>query len=241
VRPKRILRHNVTRCMNLDLCNFCEGFFHVEESVEMKLPDTCLCNKMCLRKSVTCIARITQETTGAEMFVSAYKNRKEFGNYRTHAEKIMICDLECLNAIRSSHDARIMTLYLTYQPCHFSGGHTRPSAISCTEELVRYKESVLEKHNVKLKIKIAYIYRAFWDLRNSERKYWQMIQNARIGIQRLHYHNISLHAFDETDWALILTFCSNETRTKIGNIESFKQARREHCDAFNHKFLQDFN
>jgi len=224
----------------MELCDFCEGFFHVEQSVEMQLPNICLCQRLCLRKSVTCIARITTET-GEEVFKSAYKNRKEFGNATTHAEKLMIWDFACLNAIRSSKDARIMTLYLTYQPCHFSGGHSRPSSISCTQELVRFKERELEKHNVSLIVKVAYIYRAFWDPGNSDRKYWKMIENAKLGIRLLRQHGIALEAFEESDWLLIRTFCSDDAQKRIQSIESFKQNHRRECDSFNQNFLKSFS
>ena len=226
--------------MSFTLDEYCGGVFHLEESVEMSLPTTCLCEGVqCLRKSVTCIVQLVDLKTGEQIFVSTYRNRKQFGNYTVHAEKLMIWDWNCLNAIRSSDDARVMTLYLTYQPCHYSGGHTRPSTISCTEELLKYKIRELDKHNIQLHIKVAYIYRAFWNPDKIERKYWRMIENAQNGIRLLKENKIALDAFDDSDWAFIHSFCGVGVQQQIKNLESVKLAYRKRCDAFNQQFLRE--
>ena len=154
-----------------------------------------------------------------------------------HAERIMIADSDCLQAVRSSDAARTMTLYLTYQPCHFSGGHQRPSHISCTQELIRYKRNELQAHNVTLEVKIAYIYRAFWDLDKSDVKYWRMIENAKSGMRLLREDGVGLKAFDEDDWAFVTQCCGRDVQERLRNLEDLEVGYRQICDAFNHKFI----
>lgn len=223
--------------MNLTLCEFCEGFFHVEQSVEMNVPNICLCTTLCSRKSVTCIARITNDSTGEELYISAYKNARQYRTFTTHAEKIMMSDINCLRAVCASHDPRTMDLYLTYQPCHFSGGHHRPLPISCTDELIQYNRNQLQKHNVKLNIKVAYIYRAFWDTDKSESKYWRMIENAKSGICLLRENCIQLTAFSEEDWDFVKKCCSKDAQRQIKNVGELQMEYRKICDAFNRTFL----
>ena len=75
-----------------------------------------------------------------------------------------------------------MNIYLTYQPCHFSGGHYRKSNNSCTESLIQYYNNVLKPYSISANIRFGYLYRAHW---TESPKYVIMIKNAQEGIKLL--------------------------------------------------------
>ncbi len=222
--------------MNLDVCSFCEGFYHVEESIEINVPRVCLCNKPCSRKTVRCIARLLNNND-EELQVSFFKNERSHNHMTIHAEKLLVSDKSFSNIIRSNKECRKLILYMTYQPCHYSGGHQRPLLISCTEELIKYNKEVLKPYNVQLQIKTAYIYRAFWQFENSHPKYWKMINNAKEGMRLLRVNNITVDAFNSEDWDFVKGLCDDDTKNILHNIPICAVKYREITDTFNYNFF----
>lgn len=192
------------------ITNLCDEFLHVDETPEARVAQVCACSRACARKSVSCIARLTDEA-GREVYARVYKNRALFGHARVHAEMLMIHDNEVATALARGHT---LTLYLTYQPCHFSGGHGqrhRATRLSCTMALIRFFERHMQPLGVQLVVRFSYIYRAHWE--TADRKYDEMIANARVGIQLLS-RIATLRVMDEIDYSVLYRFCDESEQEK---------------------------
>jgi len=180
----------VTKYKGLD--DFCSAFFHVEESPEAHVSNTCLCRQPCTRKIVWCflVARHGNNCVMKRM----YRNTINQGR-TVHAECHFCNDLGVHRMIQRYKDLHL-TLYLTYQPCHFSGGHRSPNCKSCTMRLLQFKA----KMQVHIDIKVAYIYRAHWI---NMQQYEIQAHNARNGMRLLLWHGVPMTAFTLHDWQFI--------------------------------------
>ena len=93
-----------------------------------------------------------------------------------HAEKFLLSDPKLSAALNGMPQAGgRLILYLTYQPCHHSGGHKKRGmgehGTSCTELLLRFVADVLMPRRIILDIRLTYIYRAHWAQGGYDRKY----------------------------------------------------------------------
>ena len=113
----------------------------------------------------------------------------------------------------------VLTLYLTYQPCHHSlgtrylkGDHKQ----SCCELLHAWYKTVLEPLNVKLVIKCCDLYRIHWEDENLFRSlqdcdlFKKRTFGARSGIYQLMKEKmILIESMHDDDWKYLLSLCEN--------------------------------
>lgn len=202
----------------VDLCN---EFIHIEETPEANLNETCVRCSKCRRKSVTCVV-VLANACGETVFSKVYKNER-FGKPAKHAEIFMIDDMQLRSHLEYT---KSLTLYLTYQPCHFSGGHVSPSRFSCTNALIGFKKHVLDPLGIHTVVKFAYLYRAHW--RNVDPVYNNMIQNSNIGLEMLCKH-FDVYVMTQDDIKGLLTFCNDHVRHewKEGLYDTLMIARQQ--------------
>ena len=111
-----------------------------------------------------------------------------------------------------------LLLYLTYQPCHHSGGHKKRGmgehGTSCTELLLRHVADVLRPARVQLVIRLPYLYRAHWETGGYDRKYAPAVLAARRGLELLaNEPGIELASFAPGDWDWLVAHCDAQVRT----------------------------
>lgn len=215
---------------------FCAGFFHVEPSVEANARQVCLCYGPCYRKTVTCVARLRR--CGRDALVRIYSNCHRAAGPALHAENFVVLDAVLREQIRSCGEGDSLMLYLTYQPCHFSGGHDRARDTSCTETLVRFQAEVLSPYGVQLVIKVCYLYRAHWlDMQS----YSPMITNALQGLRLLRRSGALLEAMSWRDWQFLVEFTAPHVQRAWEEVrapfEPWMFRERERMDEFIRGFL----
>ena len=108
----------------------------------------------CARKTVTCVAAIF---SGDVCIYTTYHHNMRLWNGTQHAEKTTLED-EASGLPVQSHPGCRLVLYITYNPCHFSGGHRVPHNKSCTDHILAFKA----QYQIEISIKISYTYRAHW-------------------------------------------------------------------------------
>ena len=227
------------------ISDFCASFFHMEAVPEVGMEETCVAKTCCARKSVVCIARLVHR--GEDVFVSRYSNSpfvKRRGSRRVHAEQFVVYDKALRDKVASSPGA-CLVLYLTYQPCHFSGGHTFSQIdradTSCSLLLERFHSSFLAPRNVSLDLKVAFVYRSHWKTSLVHPRYAPAIERSKEGIRLLKRAGVGMAAFRAQDWEYVLSHCTSDVR------DAFREKRppftddvrfeRAALDVFFHGFL----
>lgn len=212
-----------------NLQQFCAAFYHIEPTPEAGLDELCLASRhgtTCPRKTVACIARLQKRvdcaTTGSDGWSDVYTCRyvncwRGDSRSNVHAEKFLSEDKAMAKAVSAmpAQGGRLI-LYLTYQPCHNSGGHSRSTmghTTSCTNLLLAYAAEVLAPHAVSLHIRVPYIYRAHWKRGLFPPKYEPVVLAAIEGLQLLsasrHVHISALH---NEDWVFLANLCEPSVR-----------------------------
>lgn len=213
------------------ITNLCDEFLHIDSTPEADICEHCVACK-CVRKSVTCLVCVRENDQ--EVYTNIYKNQG-FKDYASavHAEAFFINDAYLRTILRNN---QVITLYLTYQPCHYSGGHFRAKQISCTVSLIHFYEKHLKPLNIELHIKFAYIYRAHWCMND---KYKSMIQNSIDGLKLLSQY-AKLSVLKENDLCFIRKFCSPDIICKLDN-GYFDEIlfKRKKIEAFMTVFLEN--
>ena len=197
--------HALTREKRCDqITNLCDEFLHIDETPEANVIESCCYCKCCKRKSVTCVAVLSRDDK--IIFDRVYKNRPVHGMNAIHAERLMINDSDLISNLDTD---QTLTLYLTLQPCHYSGGHVKAKDISCTNALIAFHERWLKPLNVKVSIRFAYLYRAHWTI--DCRKYEAMIINSNIGLKLLtKYFDVDVMK----DFDVLYKYCSDEEKKR---------------------------
>lgn len=216
-------------CKNDDLkiCNLCDEFLHIDATPEAYITQHCVKSPCCVRKSVTCVC-IVKNDKNEKVYGKVYKNQVFTSSFLArHAEMFFVSDPDLRQLL--THRQTI-TLYLTYQPCHFSGGHYKLSNISCTESLRQFHEKILSPLNIDLKIRFAYLYRAHWE--TYAYKYKRMIDNANDGLRLL------LNCFDVD----VLRYHDLQELVDYFDTNTFEQWNRGYFDEIlsRRKPLEDF-
>ena len=217
----------------------CNSFLHIECTPEAYLKESCLCVNPCLRKSVTCIACIF-DRDGTRVWTKLFENQFRIRGCTIHAEELMIQSTTLWENL--CQDGCLM-LYLTYPPCHWSGGHRRPSTKSCTLKLISFAEKIRLHKNVRLQIRISYLYRAHWKtvgqanpdgLDQASDIYKPMIENANKGIDLLLNAGIEVTSFSKSDYTFLLSLCDPETQNLCQNSSHYQELlqRRNIMDEF---------
>ena len=223
------------------ITNLCEEFLHIDETPEAKISTCCVLNK-CVRKSVTCIARLTggeyndknDKRKKEDIYTALYKNKVIRENMAVHAEMFAIYDTELRRHLKSG---QVLTLYLTFQPCHFSGGHYKMKPTSCTEALIHFFEKTLAPLGIKLRIKFGYIYRAHWITAHA--RYNEMITNATQGLIRLS-KCAEIGVIKREDISVLYNFFDAKTKRSwdAGDFEELMEKRHQLTE-FMETFLTD--
>lgn len=209
-----------TKKCDLKINNLCDEFLHIDETPEADIEEKCvfinqICScmtksvsyqKSCMRKSVTCVC-IIKDVNGNKKYEKVYKNENmRDSSLARHAEMFFISDHHLREQLETN---QIITLYLTFQPCHYSGGHYRPNNMSCTESLIHFNHKVLEPLNISLKIRFAYLYRAHWKI--IEQKYEEMVHNANVGLKLL-LDNFDVKVIDDKDITELIPYFDENTK-----------------------------
>jgi hypothetical protein len=155
---------------------FCATFYHMFPVWEANVMDNiCLDPTQCIvSHAVVCIGRVeVQRAEGQwqDVYVARYQNcyrGSEKTNY--HAEQFLLEDDGLKQAIAQLgsvdvgvSERRRISLYLTYQPCHFSGGHVKnigkAVTTSCTNRLLKWARETLRPAGITLDVKLAKVVR----------------------------------------------------------------------------------
>lgn len=159
----------------------------------------------CIRNSVCLLARV-QSAQGDILDEVRYTNCFQgHTSINQHAEEFLITD-DRLNLQPKAH----LTLYVTYQPCHYSGGgrKMRTHPRSCTNRLISWYETKLAPLKITLTIKPCDIYRAHWTdpALFAHPADWltfgKRTQSALAGVQKLLSF---LKAMTPADWTYLLS------------------------------------
>ena len=206
--------------LHLPLSQWCRTFFHVDPVREWGDVD-CTCaasaTEPCHRYNVCGWVVLSDDTDFHVVFHRAYANEFHGGTeINRHVEELMCADSELRAQIEATH-ASILTLYLTYQPCHHSGGsyslQTRLHCKSCTDLLIAWTRDFLEPHHVTLHIKCANVYRALWtdtqcyNCAEDAKQYDPRTEMAREGLRVAIQGGLRLEANTLEDWKRIATLC----------------------------------
>jgi len=249
---------------------YCASFYHVEATSEGDISELCLstaCGRQpCPRKTVVAVARVHKVglAGGAheDIYVARYSNCfKGSSESNVHAEHFMLADPGLTHAIqgataalrgggsggqRDQPAAVRLTLYMTYQPCHHSGGHNRRGmgehGTSCTELICKYLRDVLAPLGIALELKITYLYRAHWEAGAYDSKYAPAVEAARKGLRLLSDAGIACSACKSGDWEWLIGLCDETVREAWRDAEyPFGLAptrQRIKMDSFIDSFLQ---
>lgn len=221
----------------MDIQQFCEAFLHIEETPEIGMNEFCICDIPCKKKTVTGIVLLYSKKN-EKIFSKLYVNTK-IKNENVHAEQLLAQDQDIIDRL---DDCRRILLYLTYNPCHYSGGHCGfRKHVSCTNTLIKYKEQYLDPRNIFLEIAISYPYRAHWKVRseccNLQNKfapfcYSAAIHSARKGLSLLCKKGIKVRELNTYDYMQLLDYCSPCARNTYTSNMDFILEKRKSCDLF---------
>lgn len=216
---------------------FCGAFFHAKWCYEWDVKETlCLVDRQCYRTVVFLVARLSEPGKNhpyVARYMNCYRGRTDLN---CHAEEFMLQDPTIQAATQGT-----LELFLTYQPCHLSGGskHVTQHPISCTLRLVEF-----QRNHPALRITVVptAIYRAQYTdpsgFRTQQQAavFLQRVQLARDGLALLVAHGIRLRGPERTDWDFLIGLTH-----ECGPItEQQWMARRRNDEAIG-KFLGTFS
>jgi len=126
-----------------------------------------------------------------------------------------------------------LLLYMTYQPCHHSGGRVPKEALgrlsyaasapqhpaTCSERLRDFYIKELRPYGVALELVLADVYKATWDeeLHPSEverRVYATKSESAREGMRMLLSEGVTMRAMMPDDWTFIVSLCDPDVQAQ---------------------------
>jgi len=205
---------------------YCGAFWHIEATPEAGLGKMCLHSAGCARKTVVLVARLQLAAVAGpgaweDVYIARYHNCHRRDDTRAHAESFLIADGRMSAAVAglssATRRARLLC-YSTYQPCHFSGGHSpthiRTNPFSCTNLFLGYVRDVLAPAHVSLELAIAHVYRAHW--LKFPAKYAAPVASAREGISLLTAAaGVTLRAFRQSDWDALAALTDAEAQSAL--------------------------
>ncbi len=209
-----------------NLAQFCQGWFHCDEVHEWKEEEYCLCVHPHTRNIVRGLVLLEndqEQTLYAETYHNVFLGHAE---RNLHVEDVMVNDEKLLKALkRPTQGQKHLTLYMTYQPCHFStGGRDVPKvrSKSCASTLSHWVRQVITPLGIDFQIRICSLYRAHWtdpslfsndqDITLFEGKTAQ----ARHGLKIIQDEpQINLQAMTRKDWQKLGQFCKNSFFAEI--------------------------
>ena len=231
---------------NVDLMNvssFCNAYLHIECTPEAKLKEFCFCSlKKCHRKTVTCTVRLQDDQENdilVKYFTNIYDREKKM---MIHAEELAINDEAILSSI--PHCKNVI-FYLTYNPCHFSGGHNGScNQRSCTLSLLQFQKKIAKCY---FEIVISYTYRAHWmtqrcgcNLDVAAGKYKPNILKSQEGIHLLFQRGIEMRSFHERDYDFLKCVMHSQMLTFYKMHRNHILQYRKKMDAFVQSVLDKY-
>jgi hypothetical protein len=225
--------------------------------------------RKCSKSQVVVVARLRVkrgDDEAQEIYVARYANCFR-GNtdVNVHAEEFMLEDeqLAIHLAALTEEDHAELRMYMTYQPCHHSGGRVPKDEraregylsempvheTSCSERLLAYYAETLKPKGVALSLVLADIYKATWEeeLHPSEaerRVYGNKSAAAREGMCMLMNAGVTMRGMRRRDWDFLVSLCNEDVQkawaTKgepVSPISKMHVALRERMDAYVSYFL----
>lgn len=221
----------------------CAAFWHARACRELDEPGLCVGwhdpGYKCPTNVAVLVARL-QSAGGAERLVARYTNCFRGGGSEgtQHAESFVMADRALAAQLRRG-DA--LTLHITYQPCHHSGGKMSYDAkhpTSCTEALLRWRRDVLAPAGVELRVRCSDIYRAAWTDTTGYppahvARFEARCERAREGLRALK-RVIDVDGFGPAEWDFVwsLTTCRDEFSAE-------DRAHRARFDARVRRFIRE--
>ena len=216
------------RRLNLtDHSELCKYFHHVTECPELNMNASCMCVAECRRKSVGCVVQYRAQ--GTLRFDDTYVNIRS-GSICTHVEQSIIHD-DALRTAVQAHPGGELTMWITFQPCHYSGGRPhRPDKTSCTYALLHFHACFPSRHNVHLTIRVANLHRALVAVEETV-QYADHIRNAQQGIQLLKTF-CTVSAFTLSDWLFL------ESLFGCHSVTEDHRTKRRLSDMFTQRYIE---
>ena len=222
----------------------------------------------CCKSQVAIVARLVG-AGGDELYVARYANcLRGRSEDNTHAEEFLLADAALVDAIARAAAGARLELLMTYQPCHHSGGRLRPvdappAAVapppgaraaskhptSCSVRLLEWCESELRPRGVALVLAMADLYKVLWEDDRHPSEAERVVYSAkrtygRDGMRMLLAAGVAMRAFDDDDWAFLVSLCDGAVRdayARRGAGPPFTAAHveaRRRMDAYNAAFLR---
>ena len=222
----------------------------------------------CCKSQVAIVARLVG-AGGDELYVARYANcLRGRSEDNTHAEEFLLADAALADAIGRAAAGARLELLMTYQPCHHSGGRLRPvdappaaaapppgaraaskHPTSCSVRLLEWCEAELRPRGVALVLAMADLYKVLWEDDRHPSEAERVVYSAkrtygRDGMRMLLAAGVAMRAFDDDDWAFLVSLCDGAVRdayARRGAAPPFTAAHveaRRRMDAYNAAFLR---
>lgn len=227
---------------------FCAAFFHILPCRELGiLQHRCLARGECSHQCITALVRVTQKATATTVLVRRYTNCRVKRGYVQHCESMIVQDASLLSLLRSSGSDLTLTLFLTVQPCHHSGGSDADplDSRSCVTLLLDWKKQYLDPLGVKLQIRFPNIYKAAWQFSPQEQQipsrcFSRSSQNARTGLIALLHEGIVIGPPTINDWSFLMSLTTTTPTVHMYMTDQL-WLERLHADCAVAKFLLDLH
>lgn len=224
---------------------FCRAFYHANQwEADVFL---CLCcsadatgaalvksaaSESCGKLQVTIVARLVMRS--GEDRVTRYANCfRGASEQNVHAEEFLLRDEETLAILRSGAAAELL-LYMSYQPCHHSGGRVsgdparqqrvasrradQGHPISCSERLRDFAARELAPRGVRLTCVLADLYKVMWtpelmverapDATTEHSVYTADASAGREGMRLLLASpGVAMRGMGAEDWSFLVSLC----------------------------------
>ncbi len=212
------IRRDGRRILGNEVRQFCEAFYHVHEWSGRR--HSCLDDDNCSiarraqehephkwtlqPKTVVALAKF--EVDGKINYEARYTNCH---GGKKHAEDFFGIDIqkgtlsEICNTAKET-GTKLITLYLTYQPCNKS---TTDREKSCCDVLKEVYSKVLQPQSISLCIKATHSYRL--DQKPAKEKSDEALRkNAISGIKQLIESGVNVSSMNEEDWTYLFRLTS---------------------------------
>jgi hypothetical protein len=163
--------------------------------------------------------------TSRTLFLSKYENVFRGGTEdNLHVEDLVVADRRLEEALCSPYPNKTLTIYVSYQPCHHSGGGRKLVHVhgkSCSRLIASWWKQKLQPRNVDFRFKCCGLYRAHWEdstlfrLKEDVDMYGARSGRAREGLQLLNSGGIRVEGMNDEDWKRFLSWCDPKITAQI--------------------------
>ena len=247
--------------MAFSLEEFCQGYFHVDRCYEWQQKTLCLFKNpgsvQCSRHGVRALVHLN---AGDEtLFLKQYTNISQgWTEKNIHVEEQFCSDPRLEQILDSSLQATdvqvTMTVYMTYQPCHQSGGGRNLQRLhrkSCTNVLLNFLDRVTGKQltpNFRLRLKLFGLYRVHWENADLFKPFDKALFGGRVnqaseGLAKLLLHKdpkIEISMMDKESWREFLSLIpgADELVQETVSVDQWalREAHEQRCQDFLDRF-----